>query len=121
MSFSFLLAPAFPLCFLVSNQWVLAEPGLTGEPAGFFSSSFALGLIQANGESQFIMHLLPLPPVKKLQCIIRLGESGIIAIETANKSFQYPIKELRAINICLKKKMCPDHRRSLVRNPRMQN
>jgi len=66
-------APMFPLCFLIRNQWVLAEPGLAGEPAGSVSSSYALGLIQTNGVTQFIMHLPPLPPLKKFQGIPGLG------------------------------------------------
>lgn len=78
-------APAFPVCFLVSNQWVLAEPGLTGETAGSFSSSYALGLIQANGESQFIMHLLPLPPVRKLQCIPGLENEASLSLKLPKK------------------------------------
>lgn len=86
MPFSFLPAPELPLCFLVSNQWVLAEPGLTGEPAGSFSSSHALGLIQANGVSQFIMHLPPLPPVRKLQCIPGLGQEASLPLKLPERA-----------------------------------
>lgn len=118
MPFSFLPAPRLPLHFLVSNQWVLAEPGLTGEPAGSFSSLYALGLIQANGVSQFIMHLPPLTSREEAPVYTRFGAGGITATETAKRSCQYPMKEIRDINIC--KKMCPDPRRWLQGIPRMQ-
>lgn len=118
MSSSLLQAPAFPLCFLVSSQYVLAAPGLTGEPAGSFSSSYALGLIQANGVSQFIMHLPPLPPVRKLHKYQVWGKRHHCRRSCQKKSCQYPMEELRNINIC--NKMCPDLRRRLEEDPSRQ-
>lgn len=84
MSSPLLPAPAFSLCFLISNQRVLAEPGLTGETAGSFSSSYALGLIQAE---RITVHYAPSSstPCEEAPVYIRFGTGGIIATEVAKK------------------------------------